>query len=424
MSGVMVKTAIYGLIRMLFEWSAPAPHWWGLAIIGAGVLSALLGVLYALMERDLKRVLAYSTVEQLGIIAIGLGAASALESGGHQSAAALALVATLVHLLNHSLFKSLLFLGAGAVEIGSGSRDLERLGGLVRRLPRTAGLFLVGALSIAALPPLNGFAGEWLLLQSLLRFGVSYDSTAITALAAASAGALALTAGLGVVCFVRAFGIGFLGEARSTGAQEAHEVGASLQLGMALLAAGCLVLGVATPLLFRLLEPVTESLAGAVVHPGIGLSGAFDAGQTAGHYSPALVVVAIAALGLVPWAVARAAGGAEKRRVAPPWVCGIELEPRMPYTATAFAKPLRIIFQFVIQPVRRVHLETTSSPYFVRAVAYEESISPIYDRYLYRRLVQLTYGAARRIRPLQSGSVRIYLTYIFVTLVVLVLLAR
>jgi hydrogenase-4 component B len=191
MSGVMVKTAIYGLIRLVWELAGPAPNCWGGTLFVAGAVSAVLGILYALMERDLKRVLAYSTIEHVGIITLGLGVAVLLSAGGHQDGAALALVATLVHLLNHALFKGLLFLGAGAVQTGTGTRDLERLGGLIHRMPRTAALVLIGSVAIAALPPLNGFAGEWLLFQSLLRFG-SDEATVTAAIDAAALGLIGL----------------------------------------------------------------------------------------------------------------------------------------------------------------------------------------------------------------------------------------
>ncbi|MEA2583018.1 MAG: hydrogenase-4 component [Thermomicrobiales bacterium] len=424
MSGVMVKMAVFGLLRVAFEWAAPGPVWWGAVLIVAGAVSAVLGILYALMERDLKRVLAYSTVEHIGIITLGLGSAVMLSAGGHAAGAALALIATLVHLLNHAIFKSLLFLVAGAVQIGTGTRDLERLGGLVRRMPRTAALFLVGAVAIAALPPLNGFTGEWLLFQGLLRLAVEDGSAGVGTLAAVAAGALALTGALAVACFVRAFGVGFLALPRSQEASEAREVGSSMIGAMGLLAACCVVLGVTPGILFRLLRHVTTQLTGAMASPSLGPGNVFESNRMQGTYAPLAVVIGLVVVGVIPWLVARWLGGPGRTRVAPTWVCGSTIEPRMEYSATAFAKPIRLIFQAVIRPVRNVTLDRPSSPYFVRTVRYQEHVKPIFERHLYERVVATLFAASHHVRTLQSGSMRAYLTYLFVTLVVVIVLAR
>jgi hydrogenase-4 component B len=425
MSGVMVKTAIYGLLRVLWEFTEPGPGWWGALLIGLGIVSAVLGILYALMERDLKRILAYSTVEHVGIITIGLGTALMLESGGHAELAALALVATLVHLFNHSIFKSLLFLVAGAVQTATGTRDLERLGGLIRGMPRTAIWFIIGALAIAALPPLNGFAGEWLLFQSLIGLGSVSGSASTATLVALAAAGLALTGALALACFVRAAGTGFLAQHRSEAAREAREVGLSMHAGMALLGAGCVGLGLFPVVLFRALRPVTLTLAGTTVQPSLGLRGhVLNPESAAGSYAPILIVAGLVLLGIVPWLAARLLTGKGRTRVAPTWVCGVELEPRMQYSATAFAKPIRLIFQELIRPHRLIELERPVSSYFVAAVRYEEGVHPIYERHLYERAVRLLTGASHRISRLQSGSIRAYLLYVFVTLVVVLLLTR
>jgi hydrogenase-4 component B len=424
MSGVMVKTAIYGLVRLVWELTGPGPVWWGALLLIAGGLSAVLGILYALMERDLKRILAYSTVEHVGIITLGLGAAVMLSAANHPAAAALALTASLVHLLNHSIFKGLLFLGAGAVQTGAGTRDLERLGGLVRSMPGTTLAVLVGSVAIAALPPLNGFAGEWLIFQSLLELGVTGDTALTTTTAGVAAGVLALTGALALACFVRVFGIGFLGQPRTETARLAHEVPLSMQSGMAVLAGLCILLGIVPGLVIRLLEPVTERLVGATATPSLGALPALDLDLLQGSYAPLGLVTFLVGLGGLPWLVARLAGGRSRTRVAPPWVCGVLLEPRMQYTATGFAKPIRLIFQAAIRPERSVAIERPSSPFVVGAVRYEEGVQPIYERYLYDRGVNLLLGASHRIRLLQSGSLRAYLTYLFVTLVVVLVLAR
>ncbi|MFN8591030.1 MAG: proton-conducting transporter membrane subunit [Thermomicrobiales bacterium] len=424
MSGVMVKTALYGLIRLIWEWAAPVPVWWGALLFVAGVLSAVLGILYALMERDIKRMLAYSTVEHVGLITTGLGAAALLSAGGHAAAAALALVAALVHVLNHAMFKGLLFLGAGAVQTGSGTRDLERLGGLIKRMPKTAALALVGAVAIAALPPLNGFVGEWLLLQSLLQLG-THGGTALAPTAAAiGAGAIALTGALALAALVRFYGVGFLGQPRSETARTAHEVPASMLGGMALLAVLCVLFGVVPGISLRLLQPVSTSLVGATAQPALGGLRPFAASLLPGAYAPIALIGLLAVVGALPWLVARLIGGPISTRTAPPWGCGITLEPRMQYSATGFAKPIRLIFQSVLRPEREVALDRPDSPYVVRAVRYRESLHPIYERHLYQRGLDLLLWFSHRFRLLQSGSLRAYLTYLFVTLVVVLILAR
>jgi hydrogenase-4 component B len=424
MSGVMVKTAVYGLVRVVWEFAGPGPAWWGVLLIALGAASAVLGILYALMERDLKRMLAYSTVEHVGIVFISLGAASVLTAKDHPAAAALALSAALLHVLNHSIFKGLLFLGAGAVQTATGTRDLERLGGLVRRMPQTAALFLIGALAIVALPPLNGFAGEWLLFQSLLSLGSLTGTTMFATVAALAAGALALTSALALAAFVRAFGVGFLAQPRGEGARAAREVGLSMRLGMALLAVCAVALGVLPEAGLRLLRPVTRELVDATARPSLGSGNTLEAGQLSGAYAPLLVIAGLVAVSIVPWLVARVLGGRGRERVSPVWVCGWALEPRMSYSATAFAKPIRIIFQALIRPHRTVVLERPLSEFAVAAVRYDEGVHPVYERHLYRRGVGLVLALSHRIRVLQSGSIRAYLAYLFVTLVVVLVVTR
>jgi hydrogenase-4 component B len=424
MSGVMVKTAIYGLIRLVWEWAAPGPGWWGGLLILLGSISAVLGILYALMERDLKRVLAYSTVEHVGIITVGLGATIILGAGHHGTAAALALVATLVVLFNHAIFKGLLFLVAGAVQTGTGTRDLERLGGLVKTMPRTAVAALIGCVAIAALPPLNGFVGEWLLFQSLLQLGVTSGTALLATIAGLAAAALALTGALSLAAYVRGFGIGFLGQARTDAARTAHEVPLSMQAGMGVLAALCIVFGLAPNVILSLLRPVTMALIGATAAPSLGALPTLDPSLREGAYAPLGLVALLLILGGLPWLIARLTSGGVRTRVAPPWVCGVALEPRMQYTATGFAKPIRLIFQAAIRPERSIVIERSASPFVVDAVRYEETVHPIYERHLYERGVHLLVSASHRIRRLQSGSLRAYLTYLFVTLVVVLILTR
>ncbi len=424
MSGVMIKTAIYGLLRIAWELAGPGPVWWGGLILALGAISAVLGVLYALMEHDLKRLLAYHSVENIGIILMGLGVAFILFPLGYTTAAAFALLASLYHVLNHAVFKALLFLGAGAVQQATHTRDLEALGGLIRRMPWTAATFLVGAVAISALPPLNGFVSEWLTFQSLLLLGTSSPGPIQGIGAAVAAGLLALTGGLAAFCFVKAFGIVFLGVPRRSVASEAKEAGKPMLLGMGFLAVACFALGLLPTAVVRLLAHVTQELAGAIAQPSISLA-PLPATAREGSLAPLPLLGLLAAFGLLALLLGRVIGGPGRSRVSPPWVCGIELEPTMQYSATALAKPVRIIFRALVRPYREVERKPKNGiAYFVSSVHYEAGIQPIYDRYLYAPSVRTLMACAHQIRVLQSGSLRTYLTYIFATLVVVLLLTR
>jgi len=380
------------------------------------------GVLYALMEHDLKRLLAYHSVENVGIILMGFGAAFLLASLGQPVAAALALLAGLYHVLNHAVFKGLLFLGAGAVQQAAQTRDLEKLGGLIHRMPWTAATFLVGAAAISALPPLNGFVSEWLTYQSLLSLSAAGPAAGIGA--AIAAGLLALTGGLAAFCFVKAFGIAFLGMPRSENAEKAREVAPPMLLAMAFLALLCFVLGLLPTLVVRLLDPVTLALVGASPQPSLGLAPLSVPVRTGSLAPLALfgLLAALAGLGLI---LARAMGGPGRSRIAQPWSCGIDLEPSMQYSATALAKPVRIIFSWIVRPHREVELvHEPETPYFVSAVHYDASVHPVYEHFLYAPAVRSLLALAQQIRTLQNGSLRTYLAYLCATLVFVLLLTR
>ncbi len=424
MSGVMIKTAIYGIIRIGWELAGPGPAWWGGLILALGIVSAILGVLYALMEHDLKRLLAYHSVENIGIILMGLGAAFLAASFGNPALAALALVASLYHVLNHAAFKALLFLGAGAVQHATHTRDLESLGGLIHRMPWTSATFLVGAAAISALPPLNGFVSEWITFQSLLALGSSAPTPALSVGSAIAAGILALTGGLAAFCFVKAFGIAFLGMPRSEAAGHAHEVGWTMISGMGLLALLCFGLGLFPTAVVRLLAPVTNSLAGAVAQPSLGLA-PLMAPTRQGTLAPLAIIALLVLLGGLALVVGRLIGGPGRSRLAPPWSCGIQLEPSMQYSATALAKPVRIIFGGLIRPFREIErLHGSGTAYFVSSVRYEAGVHPVYERYLYKPAVQALLTLAQQIRLLHTGSLRTYLSYMFATLIDVLLLTR
>lgn len=421
MSGVMIKAGVYGLVRFGLEILGPGPEWWGLAVLAIGVASAVLGILYALMEHDLKRLLAFSSIENVGVILIGIGVAMIATGAGAPTLAALGLTAALLHTVNHALFKSALFLAAGSMQSAAGSRDLNVLGGLARAMPVTALAFGVGAAAISGLPPLNGLASEWLTFQGLIGAG---DSVAISPLARAAVlvavGGLALTVALSLAAFVKATGMGLLALPRSEGAASAREVGAWMRTATMGLALACVAAGVAAgPLaggIARISAPVVgqdlgaATMGGAVTVPGV--AAVYAAAPLAG-----LLAVALA----VTWLVT--ARTRRTRRVAT-WTTGIAPEAKFEYTATSYAKLIRLYFGPVLRPAREVTVELHPGTPFARSVRYRGRVSHVLDERLYRPLHSVAVAAAQLIRRLQSGSLQLYLAYSVTALVLLLLVAR
>lgn len=426
MSGVIIKTGIYGLTRVLFDFLGPPPLWWGVTVLTAGTVSAVLGVLYALMEHDLKRLLAYHSIENIGIILMGLGAALIFLHTGHPLLAALGLVAGLFHTINHASFKALLFLGAGAVLHATHTRNMEELGGLVRRMRDTAFFFLVGAVAISALPPLNGFVSEWLTYQALLE-GFGTTGSLMRLIFPLSGAMLALTGALAAACFVKAFGITFLAQPRSEHAAQAREVGPAMRLGMALLAAACVVLGLWPIALIRLLDPLTAQFTGQPLADRLGLSGGLvltSLGEKSGAVSTPGLVLMMVCLLPVPLGLWWALGRRTRTRQGPTWDCGLRgLTPQMEYTATGFSKPIRMIFKALFRPRRDVQREYDFSPHFATRLRFESHVEEVFVRRLYRPLRILILRVSRGIRKLQAGSIHAYLLYIFVTLLLLLIFA-
>jgi len=426
MSGILIKTGIYGLTRVCFDFMGPPPNWWGVTILTIGTISAVLGVLYALMEHDLKRLLAYHSIENIGIILMGLGAALMFLHTGHPVLASLALIAGLYHTINHAVFKALLFLGAGAVVHATHTRNMEEMGGLVKRMPRTAFCFLVGAVAISALPPLNGFVSEWLTYQSLLQ-GFGTTPSLIRLMFPLGGAMLALTGALAAACFVKAYGITFLAQPRSEHAACAHEAGGPEVAGQFLLTAVCVFLGLFPTQFLRLLDPVTSQLAGSALSAQLGLANGFVlAGATATGGTVSTLGLALMAVCLLPvplalwWVFAR---GTTVRR-GPTWDCGLQgLTPRMEYTATGFSKPIRMIFKALFRPRREVQREYDFSPYFATNLRFESHVEEVFLTRIYRPLNWLVWRVSRRMRALQACSLQAYLIYIFVTLLLLLIFA-
>jgi hydrogenase-4 component B len=424
LSGIVIKTGIYGMARVFFDFYGALPVWAGMSVLVVGVVSALLGVLYALMEHDLKRLLAYHSIENIGIILMGFGAALLFRSFGHPQLAALALIAGLFHTLNHGVFKCLLFLGAGGVLQATETRNMEKLGGLIRRMPSTALYFLIGAIAISGLPPLNGFVSEWLTYQALLAgFGAT---PTLTRLAFPVAGALlALTAALAAACFVKAFGITFLALPRSEKAEQAREISLSMRSGMAILALACVLLGLGATWFLPVFDPITTRAFGVAVSQNLvaGKGLLLTAGSVrSGSVSTALLAVLLLALGSVPLLLWLLWGRKSPRVTGPTWDCGLPgLTAENEYTATAFSKPLRMIFAALFRPRREIQAEFDVSPYYPKAVHFESEIQPTFETHFYSPLWEGILSLASRMRRLQAGSIHLYLMYVFVTLILLLL---
>jgi len=419
MSGVMIKTAIYGFLRIALDVLGPGPEWWGITIIVLGAISAVLGILYAIMENDLKVFLAYSSVENVGIILLGIGASMMFRSGGMPVLSGFALAAALYHTLNHALFKGLLFLGAGSVVSATRTRNMEKLGGLLKLMPWTGLLFLVGALAITALPPLNGFVSEWLTYQSLL-LGFQSPSVVAKIVSPLGGAALALTGALVAAGFVKTFGITFLGMARSEHATTAQESSPWMVLGMALLALLCVVFGVFPSIPVAILGPAVFTITGSFVElhrQGILVTPGATASLSTLALAVAMVTIFIAVVALV-----KLRGNGRKTVYADSWDCGIPgLTPRMQYTATAFTKPLRIIYKRIYLPSRDLKVSYLIKPFFVRSIRYGGQITPFFDRYVYDPVTRFVNAVAEKVKLLQSGSLQLYLGYILITLIVLLI---
>lgn len=420
MSGVMTKIAIYGFIRIVFDLLGHNVWWSGTVVLAFGGITAALGVLHAVMERDLKKLLAYSTVENIGIVFIGLGLALAFRSNGFPVVAALAMTAALFHALNHTVFKSLLFFGAGAVLNATGQKDLEAMGGLIHRMPRTAFAFLVGCVAISALPPLNGFASEWLTFQAIL-LHPELPQWGTKLIIPADGALLALAAALAAACFVRAYGIAFLGRPRTEAAAQAREVDSWSQSAMLLFAALCLLAGLFPGVIIDMLAPVTKALTGARMP--IQLSDSWltivPVAASRSSYNGLLVFAFItASILLTVLAIHRLSGNAVRR--APAWDCGFaDAAPNTQYSAGSFAQPIRRVFGTTLFHARsRVEMPPPGDMAPARITNTQRD--PIWDG-LYRPLGRGVGWIADRTNVLQYLTIRRYLSFVFAALVVLLL---
>ena len=420
MSGVMLKTAIYGMVRITYDLIGDIRWEWGLTVLLFGAATSLFGVLFALMQHDLKRLLAYHSVENIGIILIGIGLSMVFIGSGHPVAGALGFIAGLYHTLNHAVFKALLFLGAGSILKSTGLRNLNEMGGLIRYMPHTAFYFLVGALAISALPPLNGFVSEWLTFQASLQAPL-LESSVVRSLVPIVAAVLALSGALTGMCFVKVYGVAFLGQHRHALPQKPRDAGPWERMGMLWLALGCFALGLLPVFMVGQLNIVTRSLIGEGLPDGAMASGWLWLVPTSSEqasYSPVIFLLVIAAVvGLTLLVVRRFYHGRLRR--ADPWDCGFpEQTARMEDTADGFGQPIRQIFE----PVFLIHREIPR-PDDPRPV-FRQEVEDRHWPWMYRPIADLAEFVSRHVGRIQQGRISIYLLYSFITLIALLVFAQ
>ena len=416
MSGVMLKTAIYGLLRVTFDLMGQPQWWWGLVLLALGLFTALYGVVFAAVQTDMKRLLAYSSIENIGIMFTGLGLAIVFMGVGMNAMASLALIALLYHALNHAFMKSLLFLGTGAVLHATGERNLGRLGGLIHRMPWVGWLTLVGVLAIAGLPPLNGFVSEWLLLQAFL-FAHEVPKQFVNMLLPLGAALLVLAAALAAYVMVKFYGVVFLGQPRESALKQAHDPSLLERIGLSWLAIGCVLLGLFPTQLINQLGAVTRQLG----FESLPLSDApwwllSPLAEREASYAPLVFLAAIAIVVVLTIFGVRMFYH-QRVRQADAWDCGFgRLTSRMQDTAEGFGQPIRHLFQpfFVVQ-------RELPTP-FDAAPRYRVVIGDRIWRVLYEPLAVLVQRLANKVAWLQQGRISAYLLYSFVTLVVLLAL--
>lgn len=413
MSGIMLKTAIYGILRVTFDLLGTQQWWWGVLALALGLITAIFGVMFAAVQGDMKRLLAYSSIENIGLMLVGIGLAIIFHVYGKDALAALSLTATLYHSLNHAFFKSLLFIGTGSILHATGERNMGRMGGLIRHMPWVAVLMLVGVLSISGLPPFNGFVSEWLLLQAFL-LSPGLPNNYINMLIPVAAAVIALAAALAAYVMVKFYGVIFLGQPRGEAREPAHDAGIWERIGLSWLALGCVVLGLAPVYVVRQLDLVTQILVGRGLGnaaPGWLFLAPVDIERAS--YSPVYFLLAVLGVMLVTALVVHHYYHGRLRR-GPAWDCGFPAQTsRMQDTAEGFGQPIRRIFE----PFFRIERELPSA--FDTHPRYHGRSDDRIWFALYLPIKRTTEKLSSLVSLLQHGRIHLYLTYTFVTLVVL-----
>lgn len=422
MSGVMIKLGVYGIIRVGVDFLGSSTAWWGWMVLAFGAVSAVLGAFYALAEQDIKRLLAYSSVENIGIILMGAGAGMVGITIHQPVLATVGLLAALYHLLNHATFKGLMFLGAGALLDSLSTRDMAQMGGLGRRMPWTALCFLIGALGISAIPPLNGFVGEWFTYQAffIAGHGVDFAGRLLGPIAAVM---LAITGALALACFFGAWGMIFAGAPRSERAEQARETPAPMLAGMGLLAVSCLIFGLGAPLVAPVLSDIVATLSGAgqlQVASGVLV---FRGDPHQAVVSTPLIALLMLGLLTLPLLIAAAYRGRRPtpRIAAEAWACGYQHTPRMTVSSGGLGEPLRVMFRSVYWLHGRKEPGLAAEAAVADVTAFAARVEPLWDIATTRLAAKGVRQVGRHIQALESGNLRVYCFYIFLALAVLLL---
>lgn len=419
MSGVMVKIGVFGIIKVGIDLLGASEVWWGIVVLAFGAVSSVLGVLYALAEHDIKRLLAYHTVENIGIILMGVGVGMIGIATHHPLLAAIGLLGALYHLINHAVFKGLLFLGAGAVIYRLHTKDMEQMGGLGKLMPKTAIAFLIGCMAISALPPLNGFVSEWFTYQSL--FSLSQDSSFVLQLAGPIAIVmLAITGALAAMCFVKVYGVSFCGAPRSEAAANAREVPLSMTVAMGLLALCCVILGLGASWIAPIITHIAASLAHTSA-PVVSQQLDVMPGTAVTRLNTPLLFILMLALPILPLLVYSAfkSDRLKFQRKTEPWACGYGYEAPMSMSAGSFTQALRAMFA----PLYKIRQTLDPAPFLKRCLGWSTegaaAVEPVWDQHIVLPIVHAVTRFGRVVQWIQFGDFRAYCLYVVAALVIL-----
>ncbi|MEB3101887.1 proton-conducting transporter transmembrane domain-containing protein [Ferviditalea candida] len=426
MSALMIKAGLYGIVRVVWDWFQGGEVWWGGVLLIIGMVTGLMGALYGTIQNDMKQLLAYSSVENMGILFMLLGTAVISASFGSEAVSMLAAAGFFLHVLNHAVFKALLFLGVGSVQHGAGTVQLNRLGGLIRTMPLTSGLFLAGAAGLAAIPMFSGFVGEWIGFQSFLG-GIMAWPAVWKGFAVAAAAALAMIGAIAAAGMMKAFGIAFLGKPRTEQSANSHEAPSGMLIGMSLLSAGVLLGGLFPSMIWNWIKPAAVGWisGGSVGIPGLrewvwstdltkGTAGLTGTGSIAvASYALAALFVAV----LVP-ALVRIFFGPSRIVKEETWGCGHSLNEKMEYTATSLTYPLLMFFSWFFQP-QRVVIKSLVRGKDAGIVTVQTEIRRLIEQGVYAPLIRMAIGISSKAREIQNGRIQLYLAYVFATILVL-----
>lgn len=421
MSAVMIKTAVYGLLRVAYDFLGGGEAWWGTVLLAIGAISALLGILFGIAENDMKRFLAYSSAENMGIIFMSFGASLVFYSFHQPLLGALALTALLYHVLNHSVFKGLLFMGAGAVLFAAHTKNINELGGLIRKMPWTAVFFLIGGMALASLPPLNGFMSEWATLQSLLHLSFSIQHPFWKVAGGVAAACLGLTGAFAAGGIVKHFGTAFLGLPRTAKADHAKEVPLTMRFSMAILAIGTFVLGIWPGFILKITSHIADGYFDKTLTGSAILYVPFR--YTSESVSLGGVLIIFTFLFAILMLLLRVMAGKSKNQYDETWNCGTPQLSTMSYTGTSYSHPVLMIFQKLYKKNRNIHV-LGEYRYFPKKIRHRLKTESLIEFVLYRPLIKMTVFLSKHLRVIQNGNLQSYLAYMIITLIVLLLWIR